>query len=75
MSFGGKGKKYERARRKRGKMPIYWKIPPPPWGGRNISRCHFGGKGKNMRGRGEKWGKCKRKTKKGKRKRKEGERK
>ncbi len=56
-------------------MPIYWKIPPPPWGGRNISRCHFGGKGKNMRGRGEKWGKCKRKTKKGKRKRKEGERK
>jgi hypothetical protein len=22
--------------------PIYWKIPPPPWGGgKNISRCHL----------------------------------
>ncbi len=41
---------------------IYWKIPPPPRGGRrNISQCHLG---ENMKRGIEKGGKCKRNRRK-----------
>ncbi len=48
----------------------YRKIPPPLWGGGNISRCHLGGK--NMKRQREKGGEFKRKRKKGERKKKTG---
>ncbi len=46
---------------------------PPLGGGKKYQPMSFGGK--NMKRRGEKGGKCKRKRKKGKRKSKKGERK
>ncbi len=52
---------------------IYWKIPPPPLGGK-ISADVIWGK-KYEKGKRKKGGKCKRKRKKGVRKMNKGERK
>jgi hypothetical protein len=50
------------------KVYILENTPPPPRGGKNISRCHL--RGQNMKSGREKEGKCKRKRKKVEKKKK-----